>query len=102
MAVSAFSRNHGTAHFRGTSILRHMLQAASSCLLAAQLAFAPFAFAGGDKPAPAAPATPENDPDWTAMHSELAGAVTELAKEEQRTDYPSCTVSAQEFVDLAA
>src|SRR5216684_4105144 len=99
MAISDSSGNRGPAHLRGTSILRHILQAAASCLLAAQLAFAPFAFAGGDNP-PASSAAPANDPVLKAMQSELSRAVTELAKEEQHPYYLSYTVYDQDFVVL--
>src|SRR3989442_927051 len=89
MAVSAFSRNHGTAHFRGTSILRHILQAASSCLLAAQLAFAPFAFAGGDKPAPALLNVRTN----TAVRAEEEDKSPDFSQEKPQTHLGESAVS---------
>ena len=62
MAISDSSRNRGAVRLRGTTILRHILQAAASCMLAAQLAFAPFASANDSKAAPALPAASVNDP----------------------------------------
>ena len=100
MAISDSSRNRGAAHFRGTSILRRILQTVACCFLAMELAFVPFASANDSKPVPAAPAALANDPVLKAMQSELSRAVTELAKEEQHPYYLSYTVYDQDFVVL--
>jgi TldD protein len=91
------SRTCGRLHFRGTKFLR----IAACCALAAQLACAPFAAAGGgNKPVPSAPVSTPADPVLKAMQTELSRATTELGKAEQPPYYLSYTVYDQEYVVL--
>jgi TldD protein len=90
------SRTCGRLHFRGTEFLR----LAACCALAAQLACAPFAAAGGDKSLASAPVSAPADPVLKAMQGELSRATTELGKTEQPPYYLSYTVYDQEYVVL--
>ena len=76
------------------------LRAAACWALAAQLAAAPLALAGGDKTASTPAPAPAADPVLKAMQGELARATTELGKTEQAPYYLSYTVYDQEFVVL--
>jgi TldD protein len=97
MNISESSRTRGNLRSRAVEFLR----VAACCVLAAQLAAAPAAFAANDKASstPAA-ATSTSDPVLKAMQAELARATTELGKTEQAPYFLSYTVYDQDFVVL--
>jgi TldD protein len=97
MTISESPRTRGNLRSRAAEFLR----VAACCVLAAQLAAAPAAFAANDKASslPAA-ATPTSDPVLKAMQAELARATTELGKTEQAPYFLSYTVYDQDFVVL--
>jgi predicted Zn-dependent protease len=97
MTISESSRTRGNLRSRAVEFLR----VAACCILAAQLAAAPAAFAANDKASslPAA-TTPASDPVLKAMQTELARATTELGKTEQAPYFLSYTVYDQDFVVL--
>jgi len=96
MIISTAVRLSENMHFRTTEFLR----VAACCALAAQLACAPFAAAGGKEPVPSAPVNAPSDPVLKAMQGELSRATAELAKNEQPPYYLSYTVYDQEYVVL--
>ncbi len=97
MNISESSRTRGNLRSCAVEFQR----VAACCVLAAQLAAAPAAFAANDKASslPAA-TTPTSDPVLQAMQAELARATTDLGKTEQAPYFLSYTVYDQDFVVL--
>jgi TldD protein len=96
MKISETSGTCGNLRFRGLQVVR----VAASWVLAAQLAFVPFAYGTAGKSDSPMPAAPASDPVLKAMQGELARASSELGKAEQPPYYLSYTVYDQEFTVL--
>jgi len=74
---------------------------AVSCMLAVQLAAAPYSFAANGNSNPAPTATTSSDPVLSAMQTELSRATNALGKQDQPPYYLSYTVYDQNYIVIA-